>query len=108
MPTSVAAASASLCRRLDPAGPRQPGHGRHGEARRMDEGEQLQQVEPGHIGIAEALADQRRVEDDMRRLGQPGDRLAPRRLAHLAARGDPDAGMGCMEGGKRQRSGHDA
>ncbi len=74
----------------------------------MDESEQLQQVEPGHIGITKSLADQRRVEQYMRGLGQPGDRLAPGRLAHFASRGDPDAGMGCMEGRKRQRSGHDA
>ena len=62
-----------------------------------------------HIGIAEPLPDQRRVQQDMRRFGRPGDRFAPR----LASRtspvvGDPDAGMGCMEGGKGQRSGHRA
>src|SRR5678816_1910797 len=72
----------------------------------MNEGKQLQQVEAGHIGIAKALADQRCVQDDMRRVGQPRDRLAARCFAHFARRGDPDAGMGCMKGWKRQRSAH--
>ena len=31
----------------------------------MDEGEQLEQVEPAHVGVAEPLPDQRRVEDDV-------------------------------------------
>jgi lysyl-tRNA synthetase class 1 len=43
----------------------------------------------------------------VRGVGQPGDRFAARSLAHPAASGGPDTGMGCMEGGKRQRSGHD-
>jgi hypothetical protein len=43
----------------------------------MNEGEQFQQVEAGHIGIAKALADQWGVQNDVRRIGQPGDGLAP-------------------------------
>ena len=50
----------------------QPRHRRHREPRRMDEGEQLEQVEPRQIGIAEPLPDQRRVQHDVRRLGQRG------------------------------------
>ena len=49
---------------------------RHREAGRMDEGEQLQQVEAGQIGIAEPVADQRRVQHDHRRFGRARDRLA--------------------------------
>ncbi|MBS1240552.1 MAG: lysine--tRNA ligase, partial [Proteobacteria bacterium] len=72
----------------------------------MDEGVELQQFETGHIGIAEALSDQWGVEQDVRRLRQPGDGLAPRRLPDFATGCNPDSGMGCMEGRKRQRSGH--
>ena len=44
----------------------------------------------------------------MRRLGRPRDRLAaPDRLAPSpSASREPDAGMGCVKRGKRQRSGH--
>ena len=104
---NAAAASASLGRRLEPERPAQARHGRHREPRRMDEREQLQQVEPAQIRIAEPLADQRRVEDDVRGFGGAGDRFAPARLAHLAVRRrQPDAGMGCVQRGKGQRSGH--
>ena len=72
----------------------------------MDEGEQFQEVEPGHIGIAKPLSRKRRIEEDVRCFREAGYRFAPRGLAYLAAGRDPDAGMGCMEGGKRQRSGH--
>ena len=54
----------------------------------MDEGEQFEQVEPRHIGIAQPLPDQRRVEQDVRRFGQPRDRLA---LGHLARTAPPCA-----------------
>jgi len=81
--------------------------GRHGEAGRMDEGEQFEQVESADFGIAEPLADQWRVQQDVGRFRRPGDGLAARRLARLAAGfGDPDAGMGCMASRKGQRSGH--
>jgi hypothetical protein len=43
----------------------------------VDEGVEFQQVEAGHIGIAEALSDQWGVEEDVRRICQPGDRFAP-------------------------------
>ena len=73
----------------------------------MNEREQLQQVEPRQFRIAEALTDERRVEDNVRSLGRPGDRLAPACLASLAvAPGQPDSGMGCVKRWKRQRSGH--
>ena len=94
-------------RRLEPERAAQPGDGRHREPRRVDEGEQLEQVEARQVGIAEPLADQRRVEDDVRSFGRPRDRLAALRLANLAVRAaQPDSGVGCVEGGKRQRSGH--
>ena len=82
---SDAAASASLVRRLEPDRAAHARHRRHREPRRMDEGEQLQQVEARQIRIAEPLPDQRRVEDDVRSLGRPGDRLAPARLARFAS-----------------------
>jgi len=73
----------------------------------MDESEELEQVEAANFRIAEPLADEGRVEQDMRGLGGPGKGLAPRRLARLAARVDnPDAGMGCVQRRKGQRSGH--
>ena len=104
---SDAAASASLAGGSKPERAAQARRGRHREPRRMDEGEQLEQVEPAQLGIAEPLPDQRRVEDDVRRLGGPRDRFAPARLAHLAvAARQPDPGMGCVQRGKRQRSGH--
>ena len=75
----------------------------------MDEGEQLEQVESAELGIAEPLPHQRRVEDDVRSLRRAGDRLAAAGLAHLSlATGNPDARMGCVQRGKRQRSGHPA
>ena len=94
-------------RRLQPQRPAQPRRGRHREPRRMNEGEQLEQVEPAELGIAEPLPDQRRVEDDVRSLGRARDRLAAARLAHLSvAARQPDTGVGCVERGKRQRSRH--
>ena len=41
---------------------------------------------PDKFRIAEPLPDQRRVEDDVRRLGRPRDRFAAARLPHLASR----------------------
>ncbi len=70
------------------------GHRRHRELRGPDEREELQKVEPAHLGIAEPLPDERRVEDDVRSLGGPSDRFAATRLANLAIPGcQPDAGM---------------
>ena len=72
----------------------------------MDEREQLEQVEPRQLGIAEPLPDQRRIEDDVRGLRSPRDRLAAARLAHLAiAARQPDPGMGRVQRGNRD-SGH--
>ena len=74
-------------RRLDPDRARHPRHRRHREPRRMDEGEQFEQVEPGHIGIAQPLPDQRRVEQDVRRLRQPA--RSPRPATPRAPRRPP-------------------
>ena len=54
----------------------------------MNEGEQFEQIEPRHIGRAQPLPDQRRVEQHVRSLGQPPDRLA---LGHLARSRSPAA-----------------
>ena len=68
---------ALLCRRLrSPDRAAHPRHRRHREPRRMDEGEQFQQIEPADLAGPEPLPDQRRIQDDMRRLRQPPDRLA--------------------------------
>ena len=69
----------------------------------MDEGEQLEQVEPAQVRIAEPLPDERRVEDDVRSLRCPRDRFAAARLAHLAAAGQPNPGVGCMKRGEDKR-----
>jgi hypothetical protein len=74
--------------------------GRHREARRMDEGEQLQEVEPAEVRIAEPAADERRVQHDHRRLGRPRDRRpAPDRFGPPVRPGDPDAAMGRVQSG---------
>jgi hypothetical protein len=78
---------------------------RHREARRMDEGEQLEQIEPRQIGIAEPVADQRRVQHDHRRFRRLRDRRpAPDRLDPAVAMRDPDAAMGCVERGIREQA----
>ena len=61
-----------------------PAARRHRKFRRMDEREQLEQVEPAQLRIAEPLSDQRRIEDDVRSLRCPRDRLAPGRLAQFS------------------------
>ena len=82
---------------------------RHREAGGMDEGEQFEQVEAGEIGIAEPVADERRVEHDHRRFGRARDRLAAAdRLDAALGPGDPDAAMGCVKRGIRQRGRHPA
>ena len=90
-------------RRLEPKRAAQSRRGRHREARRMNEGEQLEQVEPAKLGIAEPLPDQRRVEDDVRSFRRASDRFAAARLAHLPiAVRQPDPGMGRVKRGKGQ------
>ena len=48
----------------------------HDEARRMDEGIELEQIEPRQVRITEAGRHQRRVEDEQRRIAGGEDRLA--------------------------------
>ena len=75
----------------------------------MDEGKQFEHVQPRQIGISEPLSGERRVEDDVRSLRGARDRLAATRLAHFTVSvRQPDARMGCVKRGKRQRSGHSA
>jgi hypothetical protein len=94
-------------RRIQPERMRQPLGRRHREPRRMDEGEKLQQIEPRQLRIAEPLSDQRRIQHDQRRLRRPRDRLpAPQPLHTPVRQRHPDAAMGCVERGIRQRSGH--
>jgi hypothetical protein len=70
----------------------------------MDEREQLQQIEPTQIRIAEPLTDQGRIEDDVRCLRRASNRLASAGFASLAfATGNPDAGVGRMERWKSDR-----
>ena len=77
---------------------------RNREARRVDEGVELEQVEARQIGIAEPAADERRVEHDHRRFRRAGDRLAAAdRFRAPVAPGDPDAAMGRVKRGIRER-----
>ena len=93
--------------RLEPESLAQSRRRRHREPRRVEEGEQLEQVEAAEIGIAEPLPDQRRIEDDVRGLGRPGDGFAPARLAHgiafraITAR-QPNPGVGRVQRWYRQ------
>ena len=81
----------------------------HHEARRMDEGEQLQEIEPEQIGIAEAAGYQRRAQHQDRHIGGGADRFAfgydlggcVCSAGRLAAQ--PAAGMAGVEGGQIQR-----
>ena len=67
---------------------------------RMDEREQLEQVESGQIGIAEPLPQQRSVEQDMRRFCHPANRLPLANRAGFAIdRANPDATMARVECG---------
>lgn len=80
---------------------------RDNELRRMDEGEKLQQVQTGQIGIAEPLSQKRRIEQDMRRFRNPADRLAfADRAGFAIARADPDAAMAGMKRWIGERLGH--
>src|SRR3546814_12978598 len=80
---------------------------RHGEARGMDEGVQLQQVQARKLGIAKAGGGERRVEQDDGCIRGAGDPLPPAHRSGLATRkGDPVAGMACNDRGIRQGSSH--
>ena len=73
----------------------------------MNEGEQLKQVEPGELGIAQTLPDQRRVEHDQRAFRGERYRLAAGEPAHRAAPlGEPGAAMRGMQRERRERVGH--
>ena len=70
----------------------------------MYEGEQLQQVEPGQLGITQPLAYERCIEDDVRSFGRPRYGLAPARLPRLAVTpGNPDAGVRRVKGREGER-----
>ena len=71
---------------------------RHGEARRVDEGEQLQQVKAGKLGIAQALRGERRVQEDDGRFRRGADRLAATDLARSGGLGDPGAAVTGVKG----------
>ena len=67
----------------------------------MYEGEQLEQIEPGKIGIAQPLADYGRAEQDDRRIRRHPHRLPAPQHARLAiGRGEPDTGMAGVQGGE--------
>ncbi len=71
----------------------------HAEPRRMDEGEQFQQIQPGQVGIAEPRCHQRRVEQQQRRIGRSHHRLS---LAHAGSRfptPQPATGMAGVQRG---------
>src|SRR5579859_611330 len=96
-------------RRIDSQRAGEPGRCRHCETRGMDEGKQLQQIEPGNLGIAQPLPDQRRVEQHQRPLGGERDRLAALQCARRPAPlGEPDATMGGVEGERRQGETHES
>jgi hypothetical protein len=74
--------------------------------RGAEEGEQLEQVEAGKLGVAEALADQRGVEQDDGGVGSDADRLAAADCARFLGRCDPDAAVAGVERGIRERRRH--
>jgi hypothetical protein len=83
---------------------RQPGDAREALGRRhrelagTQERVEFEQVEPGQLGIAEALPDQRRVEQDDGGVRRDPDRLAAPDRARLLPGRDPDAGMAGVQG----------
>ncbi len=80
---------------------------RHREASRVDEGEQLEQIEPRKLRVAEPLPDERSVQHDQRVLGRQCDRLAPaERFDPAVGPGRPDAAMGCVERAIGQKGRH--
>jgi hypothetical protein len=80
----------------------QSARGRHDEARRMDEGEQFEQVHPRQFGIAEAARGDSRIEQQMRRVRRAPDRFPTRYRGGI----DPESGMGRDERGGRTIRGH--
>ncbi len=71
----------------------------------MDEGEQLEDVQPRQLGIAEAARGDRRAEQQVRRVGGAADRVAARHGGAV----DPDAGVARDQGRIRRGGvGHDA
>ncbi|KIU01554.1 hypothetical protein QU38_01030, partial [Staphylococcus aureus] len=87
-------------RRFQPGGAGEPLGRRPHEAGGVEKGEQLEQVEPRQLRIAEPLPDQRRIEQDHRRVRRDPDRLAPAHRTALALRrGEPDAAMAGVESG---------
>ena len=85
--------------RRQPQRTRQPRRRRHREAGRMDKGVEFEQVEAGKLAITQPRRHHRRVEQDHRGAAGERDRLAARRLPHLAALRDPDAAVGGVKGG---------
>ncbi len=84
---------------LQPGFPSKAARRRHHEARRAEESEQLQHIEPRQIGITQPLPDQRRVEHDHRCIRRDPDRFAPPDRPRALGIGDPDAAMAGMQRG---------
>ncbi len=93
-------------RRRQPDGGGDPRRGRHREARGVEKSEKLEQVEPREFGIAEPVAGERRVQEQVRRCRDGGDRLAAPDALDAAVRvGDPDADMARVDRGQSKRVG---
>ena len=93
-------------RRGQPDGGGDSGRGRHREARGIEEGEQLEQVEARELGIAEPVAGQRRIEEEVRGRRDRRHRLAAPDALDAAVRvGDPDADMARVDRGEGKRVG---
>ena len=76
----------------------------HDEPGRVDEGVELQEIEPGKIRIAEPAGDQRGVEQQQRGVGGGHDRVALGDRAGAALRpAKPASGMAGVERGEGQR-----
>src|SRR3546814_13354728 len=83
--------------RGQPRGGGDPRRGRHREARGIEEGEKLEQIEPREFGIAEPVAGQRRVQQEMRGRGNRRDRLtAPDALDAPVRAGSPNPDLARM------------
>ena len=80
--------------------------GRNRKARGIKEGEKFEQVEPRQLGIAQPVAGQRRVEQQVRRRRNRRNRLtAPDALHAPLCIGDPDADMAGMDRGQGEQGG---
>ena len=79
---------------------------RHDEPRRMDEREQLEQIEAVKIGIAQPLSDERRIEQNDRRFGCFRNGFPASDPARAIVVGDPDAAVACVKRGVGQRRRH--